>query len=147
MRPPRRSPPTAGSRPATSRGSGDDGALFIVGRVEGADHPLGPQRLSGRGRDGAERASRGEPVGRRRAARWRDGNEEVVAFVELARGQHGDAGALSAHAAASSRRTSGRRRSACWTRCPPRRRARCCAASSRRSRSQRLSACSAMTSR
>ena len=23
---------------------GDDGALFIVGRQQGADHPLGPQR-------------------------------------------------------------------------------------------------------
>ena len=41
-----------------------------------------------------------------------DGNEEIVAFVELARGCTVDAGALAAHAPRSSRPTSARPRSA-----------------------------------
>ena len=45
--------PAAGSPPAISRAGGCDGALFIEGRAEGAHHPLGIQRLSGRSRGGA----------------------------------------------------------------------------------------------
>ena len=60
------------------------GALFIVGRAK--DSSSAPDSMSsGGGRGGTERAPVGRPLGGRRSRRA--GNEEVVAFVELAPGK------------------------------------------------------------
>jgi acyl-CoA synthetase (AMP-forming)/AMP-acid ligase II len=64
---------------------GPDGALR-GGAAQGNDHPIGLQRLPGRGRDVLNqhpRVQRSAVVGRREA----DGNETVLAFVETVGGQ------------------------------------------------------------
>jgi acyl-CoA synthetase (AMP-forming)/AMP-acid ligase II len=78
---------------------GDDGALFIVGRLKeliirsGLNvHPVEVETVLN-----AHPAVAQSVVVSRQVA---DGNEEIVAFVELARGCTVDAGALAAHAAA-----------------------------------------------
>ena len=63
---------------------------------QGADHPVGLQRLSGRGRSRPERAPVGRPVGGRRPRR--PANEEVVAYVQLLPGSATTIEELTAHA-------------------------------------------------
>src|SRR6267378_1761210 len=64
---------------------------------QGTDHPLRLQRLSGRGRSGAERASGSRSVGV--IGRAAIDNEEVVAFVQLLPGSTVKPADLMAHAA------------------------------------------------
>ena len=108
-----------------------DGALFIVGRSKDLIIRSGLNVYPGE----VESVLNAHPavaqsvvVGRAIA----DGNEEVVAFVELAAGQATTWQSSPRTPRRSSRLTSARARSASWTRCLRRRRARYCAASSRR---------------
>ena len=99
---------------------------------QGPHHPLRLQRLSGRSRGGAERASRRCPVrGGRTTVRRRQRRGRGIRRARR-RSRRRTRECSPRTPRRSSRPTSGRARSASWPRCPPRRQARSCAASSRR---------------
>jgi long-chain acyl-CoA synthetase len=108
--------PRAGSIPATSRAST---AMPLYRRPhQGNDHPLRLQRLSGRDRGGAQHAH-SDVVQCAVVGRAVDGNEEVVAFVQLMQGLADNrAGPDGLRQRRNSPPTSGRPKSSCSMRLP-----------------------------